>query len=687
MIIINSGKMIIPENERFVGFTGDNLHSVKQFLVKDKADKNCIYRLYLKFDDGTTNYLVLDSLVENSSTLLTWNVQTEHLFKSGIVNAQIKAFLENGEIFHTTWDCFTVGESAESDEPFKETENAEFLRYEKELNEILQRIETGEYVPVNRKIAKLALSSDISVKQLREALSVYPIISSFSKPDKYIVGIENQLCISDIASATPALHICAGRLENGDYIWKDITSSVSQEYIDVAVEEYLRENSEAFTPIKGVDYFTDDDKAEIVNDVANAENVGGRIDELYDIVDPLHNESLNVFNKDNVVLDTNRYFAVGQSITRTFTKSGAFMTQGSFKCKKGDIINSNHSWVVEVLVYDDNGICLEQLSINKTYTVVSENATQFTVQGTTQDILSTLMITVNNDMPSVYTPYSKNLVDKVNDIDAQLKLSQKYLKKPFVVLSFDAFNLTDNRFKIVNDEYGYKATVANTTNEDTNKKVMKSGWDIGLYKYDNYPPDIFGYDEAVSETPSDEVLDAWDNYVKTTIENAESYGVFNPTSWLARQGCSCYGLETALKKNNIPMCRGAYSPDYSNDTQYSSDELPTMTVSCKQTLMPSTLEECQTAIVDAVHNNCGIAFLTHGIYSTDDEANSNYGITEEALRSFLDTIKTYVDAGQLDVLTYREVYAKYYPEKSSERDYNRLYKMLSNLIDENEEVC
>lgn len=142
------------------------------------------------------------------------------------------------------------------------------------------------------------------------------------------------------------------------------------------------------------------------------------------------------------------------------------MTQGSFKCKKGDIINSNHSWVVEVLVYDDNGICLEQLSINKTYTVVSENATQFTVQGTTQDILSTLMITVNNDMPSVYTPYSKNLIDKVNDIDAQFKLSQKYLQKPFVVLSFDAFNLTDNRFKIVNDEYGYKATVANTTNED-----------------------------------------------------------------------------------------------------------------------------------------------------------------------------------------------------------------------------
>lgn len=714
MIEIISGIMNVPESERFIGFTGDNLHTKKQFLLVDTANENCIYRLYLSFDDGTTNHFVLDSKVENGSTLLTWDVRTEHIFKSGIVNAQIKCFLESGEIYHTQWDYFYVAQSAESDQPFKDNENAEFLRYEKELNEILEKVESGMCVPINRKIAGLSLESDIKQNNLCKALGTYPIIFNFADPDKYIIGYEKQLCISEIFSDAPKLFICAGQRENGDYIWKNVSTYVSQEHLKNAVQSYLDDNPvsgsgksayeiavengfegtqeqwleslKADVPTKGVDYFTVEDKAEFINELANDVNVGGRIDELYDIVYPLKNESLNIFNKENVVLNKNRYLAVGRLITDTFDKMDGFMTSTSFRCKKGDVIRSNISWQIESIVYDNDGVCVEKTYFDdsKQYTVTSDNAVQFTIQASKQSLLSTLMITINNDMPSVYTPYSKNLVDKVSDIDAQIKSSQKYFKKPFVVLSFDAFNLTDNRFSIVNDEYGYKATVANTTNESTNKAMMKAGWDIGLYRLDNYPPDMFDYDEAVSQTPSQEVLAVWDNYVKTTIENAESYGVYNPTVWLTRQGCSCFGLETALKKYNIPMCRGSYNPDYSNDTQYFADKLPTMTVSCKQTLMPSTLEDCKTAVADAVNNNTGVAFLTHGIYNTDSSANSNYGITESALRSFLDAVKTYVDAGQLEVLTYRDVYKRFYPDNAYERDYNRMYKVFTGIVNGNE---
>lgn len=176
MITINSGKLSIPEKERFIGFAGDNLHSTKQFLVENIADQNCIYRLYLEFNDRTVNHFVLDSKVENGSTILTWNVLEEHIFKSGIVFAQIKSISESGKTYHTTRDCFLVAPSAEFSEEFKTNENAEFLRYEKELNEIYEKIkktDLSSFVTSDRTIAGLTLSSNITADELCRALNIY----------------------------------------------------------------------------------------------------------------------------------------------------------------------------------------------------------------------------------------------------------------------------------------------------------------------------------------------------------------------------------------------------------------------------------------------------------------------------------------------------------------------------------
>ena len=242
MIVINSGKMTIPEDDRFVGFAGDNLHTQKQFLVTDISDPDCVYRLYLNFDDGTTNYFVLDSIVENSSTLLTWNILTEHIYKSGIVNAQIKAFLDNGEIFHTTWDYFYAEKSAEEDEPFTESKNAEFLRYEKELNSILEKINAGLCVPNSRKVAGMTLSEDITPKMLSDAIEYYPVKVLSYVPNNKTAGSLYQFCVSGILSDSPLLFVCAGKDDNG-YIWKNLTADVSPELITQIVQNYLEENS------------------------------------------------------------------------------------------------------------------------------------------------------------------------------------------------------------------------------------------------------------------------------------------------------------------------------------------------------------------------------------------------------------------------------------------------------------
>lgn len=231
MIVISSGKMTIPEEERFIGFVGDNLHSQKQFILTDVSDEDCIYRLYLTFDDGTANYLVLDSKIENGSTILDWTVTQDDIYKSGVVNAQIKAFLADGEVYHTSSDYFYVEDSAEFATEFTEKENAEFLRYEAELNSILSEIKSSSYdlVPVTRTIAGVDLGDDITVKQLQTALKAYPLLIGAVAPTKSTVGVKNQLYIY-VTSNTATLYFCRLVDEDTDsgeitYNWQIIGGS------------------------------------------------------------------------------------------------------------------------------------------------------------------------------------------------------------------------------------------------------------------------------------------------------------------------------------------------------------------------------------------------------------------------------------------------------------------------------
>lgn len=135
MITISDGKLTIPEGQRFIGFTGDNRHTQKTFFIRNTPESGWLYRLYLTFDDGRHNFFVLPATVSDEGTILTWNIEESHILKSGLVKAQIKAFSESNEVYHTTSDIFVAGKSTEEDEEFKNS-NSEFLLYEKTLNDL-----------------------------------------------------------------------------------------------------------------------------------------------------------------------------------------------------------------------------------------------------------------------------------------------------------------------------------------------------------------------------------------------------------------------------------------------------------------------------------------------------------------------------------------------------------------------
>ncbi|MBQ8859958.1 MAG: collagen-like protein [Ruminococcus sp.] len=221
MIVIKNGILFIDREDMFIGHIGDNLHTVKQFIVENETDENCTYRLFLSFGkdergNEITNHLVLDSKVENSSTILNWTISTDHIFKSGLVKAQVKAFKNEYEIMHTTHNYFFVNDSAEFSEDYSEKNNAEFLEYEKALNEIREKIAANSFdlVPKSRSIAGLSLSEDILNDELCESLGIFPPTYK-SKPPESFDGDESRFWVDTTEND---LYFCIGRTLSG-YNW------------------------------------------------------------------------------------------------------------------------------------------------------------------------------------------------------------------------------------------------------------------------------------------------------------------------------------------------------------------------------------------------------------------------------------------------------------------------------------
>ena len=128
MITIQSGKLTIPEEDRFVGFAGDNSGTEKQFVLPGVTADNNSYTLCLRFDDDSVRMIPLTKSLGSGALILTWTVLSSHLIRPGIVMAQIRSVGSDDVILHTSCDYFIVAHSAENGE-----ESYEFIT-EAELN-------------------------------------------------------------------------------------------------------------------------------------------------------------------------------------------------------------------------------------------------------------------------------------------------------------------------------------------------------------------------------------------------------------------------------------------------------------------------------------------------------------------------------------------------------------------------
>ena len=135
MITIQSGKLFIPENERFVGFAGDDRAAVRMILLPEGySDHGCVYTLFLRFDDDRVTSAPLTVQAQEDNRLVaSWVVRSEQILKHGIIMAQLRVNYEDGTVEHTGCDYFVAAPSAEISEDGSEIDILNRTEFEERM--------------------------------------------------------------------------------------------------------------------------------------------------------------------------------------------------------------------------------------------------------------------------------------------------------------------------------------------------------------------------------------------------------------------------------------------------------------------------------------------------------------------------------------------------------------------------
>ena len=109
MITVSKRNIIIPDEERVIGFYGDSRVNTVYFDIQDPLAEDYSYVVYIEFADGRTNSVLL----ERQNNTCMWQIEAEHIFISGIAYIQIKAISENDVIWHSPKATIEICESIE----------------------------------------------------------------------------------------------------------------------------------------------------------------------------------------------------------------------------------------------------------------------------------------------------------------------------------------------------------------------------------------------------------------------------------------------------------------------------------------------------------------------------------------------------------------------------------------------
>lgn len=280
-----------------------------------------------------------------------------------------------------------------------------------------------------------------------------------------------------------------------------------------------------------------------------------------------------------------------------------------------------------------------------------------------RDEVPSLHLYVKKSKNSEKVSQSENDLDYITTPAEEEKLNTTQPDKAIVLFNFDAGHTYDIRATKL-EEYGWHGTFcSNEHNQQNVNEFISHGHDIALYsgKYgENLPSDYI----------SDESYDDWYNHIKGGVEELNELGIFDPTLYgcgMHKGGVQLFKACEALGFKYISCSYELVSGD-SWDTDpnvvwFSNETNSPDTVGLKPTGMDISIEDLTTILNTAVENKQVISLFTHCV---EDTVTSDMNISTEKYVSILNLVKSYVDNGQMEVMTMREFYNKFHANDGRE---------------------
>ena len=207
-----------------------------------------------------------------------------------------------------------------------------------------------------------------------------------------------------------------------------------------------------------------------------------------------------------------------------------------------------------------------------------------------------------------------------------------------------------------------------TETGDCRRYCVKDGWDFALYP------------SLVAQQKDEQ---GWNDFMDTAFGNLANLGVYNVTAWACGRLDVTHALLNACIKHNIKVVRGGSDGDSQSqgDYTYTDDNIYMPTSNTYETTLvnktyfygtSTDLERIKPVIRRAADTKTAISIFTHLVLDETSDVNN---CTTAHFRELLAFIKSMVDAGEIEVMSWREYYASASARDGYENDYNRLLKM------------
>lgn len=349
-------------------------------------------------------------------------------------------------------------------------------------------------------------------------------------------------------------------------------------------------------------------------------------------------------------------------------------------------------YVVQILLYDKTQKYIS--NSNKSYTGKIERVLD-------DEVYFIRMVVYRSTWGDIFPSDAKSYIENVlfycpNGYVKTTEISK--VNKAYIMLDFDySFYVAD---KSVGDgglmcvredllaEYGFKGTLAvNYTAMSSEMQQIilntfkKYNWEYALYGFDGTGSE---FDSQIRPHISDNsYIDEITSHLENCVNKFNEYGLYEPIIYFCRRNENGSALMEAAQNNGIKLMRAITFNEKEIETTYDGYEIPVnMTISTYQVYYNNfDWSSLKTKIDEHINNGGFMSIMTHKLWSDISKGSQSEDNTIENYRTILDYIKSLVDNGSVEVITWKDVYNIIHDENNTitKTDYNRLLKRIEAL--------